>query len=117
MPKFKYKAMTNRGQIIERTVVETSKNACITKIKKSGMTPISVKQVVEYQMSKTKQELDQRKNLKSKEQVKQEKELISRLSKRKTQDDEIRKKLNSAVNFSLGGKKVSPRDIRIFSLI
>lgn len=115
MPKFKYKAMTNRGQIIERTVVETSKNACITKIKKSGMTPISVKQVIEYQISKNKQELDQRKNLKSKEQVKQEKEIISRLSKRKTQNDEMRKKLNSAVNFSIGGKKVSKRDIRIFT--
>lgn len=114
MPKFKYKAMTNRGQIIERTVIETSKTACITKIKKSGMIPISVKQAIEFQKSKSKQELDQRKNLKSKGQLKQEKEVISRLSKRRTQNDDLTKKLNSAVNFSFSNK-ILPRDIRIFT--
>ena len=36
------------------------------------MTPISVKQIVDIPLSKNKQILDQRKNLKSKEQLKQE---------------------------------------------
>lgn len=116
MPKFRYKAMTNRGQIIETNVIETSKTACINKIKKSGMTPISVKQIVDIPLSKNKQILDQRKNLKSKEQLKQEKEIISRLSKRKTQNDDFAKKLNSAVNFGImSGKKIPSRDIRIFT--
>ena len=114
MPKFEYKAMTNRGQMIKRTVVATSKTACINKIKKSGMTPIFVKQVVEVQFSKNKQELNERKNLKSKEQLEQEKKQISSLSKRRTQNDDLTKKLNSAVNFSFGNK-ISSRDIRIFT--
>lgn len=115
MPKFEYKALTSQGQIVKNKVVETSKSACIKKIKRAGMTPITVKQIVEVNFSKNKQELDQRKNLKSKEQLKQEKEVISRLTKRRTQNDDFSKKLNSAVNFPTFSNKVTPRDIRIFT--
>ena len=115
MPRFEYKALTAQGQIVKNKVVETSKSACIKKIKRSGMTPIYVKQVIDVKGSKNKQELDQRKNLKSKEQLKQEKEVISRLTKRRTQNDDLSKKLNSAINFPAFNNEVTSRDIRIFT--
>ena len=115
MPKFEYKALTQHGQITKNVVVDTSKSACIKKIKRAGMTPISVKQVVEINFSKSKQELDQRRNLKSKEQLRQEKEVVSRLTKRRTQNDDFSKKLNSAINFPTFSNKITQRDVRIFT--
>lgn len=114
MPKFEYKALTSQGQVAKGAMTEPSKIACIKKIKRAGMTPIIVKQVIEVNMSKNRQELNERKNLKSKEQMQQEKETLSRLSKRRTQNDDLSKKLNSAVNFSLN-RGISPRDVRIFT--
>ncbi|MGN1298727.1 MAG: type II secretion system F family protein [Candidatus Scatovivens sp.] len=116
MPKFEYRALSEQGQIVKNKVVETSKSACIKKIKRNGMTPISVKQIVEVNISKNKQDLGQRKNIKSKEQLQQEKEFSQMISKRRTQNDDLSKKLNSAVNFNnVLNTKVSSRDIRIFT--
>ena len=34
MPKFEYRALTRQGQIVTNKIVETSKSACIKKIKR-----------------------------------------------------------------------------------
>ncbi len=115
MPKFEYKAMTKQGQIVKNRIVDTSRSACIKRIKKNGLTPISVNQVIEIN-SKSKQEIDSRKNLKSREKVAEERKMQSVISKRRTQNDDLTKKLNSAVNFNIGiGGKVTSRDIRVFT--
>lgn len=117
MPKFKYKALTQQGQIVENKVVETSEMACIKKLKRNGLTPISVTKISEVTVSKTKKELDERRNLKSAEQEKQEKQFKSMITKRRTQKDDLSNILGQNVNFGgvIGGAKITMRDIRIFT--
>ena len=58
MPKFEYRALTRQGQIVTNKIVETSRSACIKKIKRNGLIPISVKQAVGIEIDLTQQELD-----------------------------------------------------------
>ena len=116
MPKFEYRALTRQGQIVTNKIVETSRSACIKKIKRNGLIPISVKQAVGIEITSSSQDISKRKNIKTKEQIKQEQEISAMASKRKTQNDDLYKKLNSTVNFSLGfNQKITMRDLRIFT--
>lgn len=113
MPKFEYKAVTPQKQIVKNVIVESNKNACIKKLKRSGLIPISVRQVVDMNMTKSNKNVAQRKNLKSEEQIRQEEAIQSIASKKKTQETNIIKKLNS-IQIS-ATKQVTPRDVRIFT--
>ena len=52
MPQFNCKVLTAQGQIIKSRVEEASRLACIRKLRRNGLTPISVTPVVTILSSK-----------------------------------------------------------------
>ena len=46
MPTFIYKAITPQGNIVKNKVDDASKLSCIRKLKRNGLTPISVTQTL-----------------------------------------------------------------------
>lgn len=113
MPKFEYRAMTSQGTIVKNTVTESSRTACIKRLKRSGLTPISVKTSVQIPVTSGKQDVSKRKNLKSKEEIRQEQAIRAGISKRKNEEVSLWKKMNSVVISTT--QKVSSRDVRIFT--
>ena len=113
MPKFEYRAMTSQGNIVKNTVTEASRTACIKRLKRSGLTPISVKAAVQITVTNGKQDVSKRKNLKSKEEIRQEQAIKAGISKRKNEEISLWKKMNSVVISTT--QQVSARDIRIFT--
>ena len=65
MPKFEYRALIRQGQIVTNKIVETSRSACIKKIKRNGLIPISVKQAVGIEITSSSQDISKRKNIQS----------------------------------------------------
>ena len=113
MPKFEYRAMTSQGKIVKNTITESSKTACIKRLKRSGLTPISVKLPVQINVTTGKQDVSKRKNLKSKEEIRQEQAIKAGISKRKNEEIGLLKKLNGIVIST--SQSVTSRDIRIFT--
>ena len=113
MPKFEYKAMNSQGNIVKNTLTESSRIACIKRLKASGLTPISVKGIAQLNVTSGKQDVAKRKNIKSKEEIRQEQAIKAGISKRKNEEVGIIQKLNSVVIST--AKKVTSRDIRIFT--
>ena len=113
MPKFEYKAMTSQGNIVKSTITESSKIECIRRLKRSGLIPISIKPSMQINVTTSKQDVSKRKNLKSKEEIRQEEAIKAGISKRKNEEVGVWKKLNSIVIAT--AQKVTARDIRIFT--
>ena len=60
MPTFIYKAVSPQGKIVKNKVDDASKLSCIRKLKRNGLTPISVTQTLTITKGGTK---TQRKNI------------------------------------------------------
>ena len=113
MPKYNCKALTPQGQIVKSKVEDTSRLACIRKLKRNGLTPISVNQA----LSLTSSSKGRRITAKNKRNVKPENNLKSSSNrsaqnKNKKASSSIWDKLNSDVG---GGKKITDKDLRIFT--
>ena len=113
MPKFEYKALTPQGKTVKNTIVESSKNACVRKLKRTGLIPITVRPTFDMNITTSKQDISKRKNLKSAEEIKQEVAIRKMASKKKNQSMTLKQKLNTSV--TLMSQKITSRDIRIFT--
>lgn len=113
MPRFKYTALTPQGKKVKNTIVEPSKSACIKKIKRSGLIPITVKPTFSINITNNKQDITKRKNLKSAEQLRQEEAIRKKVSKKKNQGLTLSQMLNTS--FTVISKKITSRDVRIFT--
>ena len=53
MPTFAYKAITPQGQVVKSKMDDASKLSCVRKLKRNGLTPISVSQIVTISRKKS----------------------------------------------------------------
>lgn len=113
MPRFEYKAMTPQKQIVKNSIIEANQNACVKRLKRSGLIPIEIKLVRTVDVTTSKTDIKKRRNMKSEEELKQEEAIKKLMSKKKNQKVGVIKKLNS-IEIS-GTKRVTPRDVRIFT--
>jgi len=107
MPIYNCKTLTPQGQVIRTRVEDESRIACIRKLRNNGLTPISVTPVAS--LNKRKKERQRVRN------IKQFAEVQNSTVKKKN-----KKSKNSFFSFLTSdvggsGKKISARDIRIFT--
>ena len=114
MPVFICKSLTPQGQIVKTRLEETSRVSCIKKLKRNGMTPISVQAISSLRAPKT-QMMHERKRMKTTmsyataAQVR--KNAINKQKKTKADISE----LFSSDSTVIRGPKITSRDIRIFT--
>ncbi len=114
MPVFICKSLTPQGQIVKTRVEEVNRVSCIKKLKRNGMTPISVQAISSLRKPKT-QMMHEKKKMKTNmsyataAQVKK-----NALNKQKKARADISELFSSDGNVVRGPKIVS-RDIRIFT--
>ena len=111
MPIFMCKTLTPQGQIVRSRVEDSSRLACIRRLRRNGLTPISVTQTVSLN-SKSKTRKTTRRN------IKPEANFTKTNRKKKTKSKKaqggIWEKLNSDISLG-GGPKITDKDIRIFT--
>ena len=108
MPTFIYKAITPQGQVIKSKMDDASKLSCVRKLKRNGLTPISVSQTV----SITKGSSKSRHNNNTKKVEKPKYETTARVQSKKEEKQSIIAKLDKAL---VSTEKITYRDIRVFS--
>ena len=108
MPTFIYKAVSPQGTIVKNKVDDASKLSCIRKLKRNGLTPISVTQTLTITKGGTK---SQRKNIKSASELQTEMLSAKIAPKRKSQQPLI-EKIDKAL---MSTEKITSRDIRVFT--
>ena len=111
MPVFICKTLTPQGQIVRSRVEDTSRLACIRRLRRNGLTPISVTQTFLVN-SKNRPKKDARRNIKPEAN-------FSRTNKKKKAKSQkaqggIWEKLNSDISLG-GGRRITDKDIRIFT--
>ena len=111
MPEFNCRTLTPQGQVVRSVVEESSRLACIRRLRKNGLTPISVKPKVSVKISKSDNKNKKARNIKqlSNFEVKNKSK-----DKNKKAQSGFWSMLNSDIGGS-GGKKISYRDIRVFT--
>jgi type II secretory pathway component PulF len=108
MPRFVYKAISPQGKIVKNTMDDASKVSCIKKLKRNGLTPISVTQTISVTKSSS---MKSKRNSKSAEQLR--KELVSaKISQESRKKISVIESLDRALRAT---EKVSSRDIRVFT--
>ena len=111
MPQFNCRALTPQGQIVRSVVEDSSRLACIRKLRKNGLTPIVVKQVSAMKvLSSKKTAVKKARNIKPTA-VASVNRRANKKSKTKKPQSGIWDMLNSDLG---GGKKITSRDIRVF---
>ena len=108
MPLFNCRVLTSQGQIMHSRVEDTSRLACIRRLRRNGLTPISVTPIVRFSSKRLENSTKKARNIKPT--ANYNTKLKNRKNK-KTQGG-IWEKLNSDI---VGGKKPSARDIRVFT--
>ena len=115
MPVFFCKSMTSQGQMVKNRMEETTRLACIRKLKRNGLSPISVYQISKFRKTKAKT-MHERKNLKT---------TMNYAAVAQRQKNEANRKktmpkgglmelLNSDISIG-SGPAVKARDIRVFT--
>lgn len=108
MPTYLYKAMTKQGQIVRNRITDSNKMNCIKKLKRNDLIPISVVQTIRLEKDKKKKPRNFRR-------VNSELKKIGTQrvkEKNKLQRKTLREKILGKV---MAGKKITSRDIRIFT--
>jgi type II secretory pathway component PulF len=112
MPEFNCKTLTPQGQIVRSVVEESSRLACIRKLRKNGLTPISVTPRLAVKIKITTSQ--KAKNLKPEANFEfKRKNDKTKGKNQKTQSGGIWAVLTSDVGG--GGRKITSRDIRVFT--
>lgn len=110
MPTFVYKAITPQGQIIKSRMDDASKLSCVKRLKRNGLTPVSISQTITITRNGKR---DKDYAGKTKKQIKPNFEataaIASKKNKRKTS---LVQKIDRAL---VATEKITFRDIRIFS--
>lgn len=104
MPTFNYKAITPQGQVVKNKIVDSSKTNCVKKLKRNGLTPVSISQAVTVTTTNNKPQKNKKRDQPA---FNSELATATIASRRK------KKKLNTEIQ--LFKQKVTHRDIRIFA--
>ena len=116
MPKFNCRMLTPQGQIIRSTVEEASRLACIRKLRRNGLTPISVRPVLDLTGAGKQAKAEKKtRNIKPTANFETRREARNKKSKNKKAQGGIWDLLNVDIGGGAGGRKPSARDIRVFT--
>lgn len=108
MPTFIYKAVTPQGQIVRARIDDASKISCIRKLKRNGLTPISVTQTLTVTRGSN---TTRKKNIKP-QQVETKNKSTARVSQKNQKKQSFMERLDRAL---MSTEKITFRDIRVFS--
>ena len=109
MPTFIYKAITPQGNVVKNKVDDASKLSCIRKLKRNGLTPISVTQTLT--ITRGGGGKVQRKNIKTATEL--QNELINaKIAPKNTVKQPLIEKIDRAL---MSTEKITSRDIRVFT--
>lgn len=106
MPTYMYKAMTERGQIVRNRITDANKVACIKRLKRNNLIPISIVQTLRVGTSERKRPRNFRRV--------DQKELRRIGTQRVREAGKTEKRTLSEIFFS-SRMKVTPKEIRIFT--
>ena len=114
MPQFNCKMLTPQGQVIKSKVEESSRLACIRKLRRNGLTPISVTPVLSLTNPKKSDKTAKKaRNLKPTANFETKRESRNKKNKNKKAQGGLWELLNS--DLGGGGRKPTARDIRVFT--
>ena len=114
MPQFNCKMLTPQGQVIKSKVEEASRLACIRKLRRNGLTPISVTPVLSLTNGKkTDKTTKKARNIKPTANFETKRESRNKKNKNKKAQGGLWELLNS--DLGGGGRKPTARDIRVFT--
>lgn len=108
MPTFIYKAVSPQGQIVKSTMEDASKISCIKKLKRNGLTPISVTQTITITRGQTP---TKKRNIKP-QQIQNKSKATAQVQSKKVKNEGFIEKLDKAL---MKTEKITFRDIRVFS--
>ena len=108
MPTFIYKAVSPQGQIVKSTMEDASKMSCIKKLKRNGLTPISVTQTITITRGQTP---TKKRNIKP-QQIQNKSKATAQVQSKKVKNEGFIEKLDKAL---MKTEKITFRDIRVFS--
>ena len=108
MPTFIYKAVTPQGQIVRARIDDASKISCIRKLKRNGLTPISVTQTLTVTRGSN---TTRKKNIKP-QQVELKTKATAKVSAKNQKKQSFMERLDRAL---MSTEKITFRDIRVFS--
>lgn len=108
MPTFIYKAVTPQGQIVKSKIDDASKISCIRKLKRNGLTPISVSQTLTITRGSN---TSRKRNIKP-QQVEAKNKTTAQVSSKSQKKQSFMEKLDRAL---MSTERITFRDIRVFS--
>ena len=108
MPTFIYKAITPQGNVVKNKMDDASKLSCIRKLKRNGLTPISVTQTLTITRGGGNVK---RKNIKSATQLQSEM-INAKITQRNKPKQPLIEKIDRAL---MSTEKITSRDIRVFT--
>jgi type IV pilus assembly protein PilC len=116
MPEFYCKTLTPQGQVVRSVVEESSRLACIRKLRRNGLTPITVTPKVTVTVSDPTKRNKKARNLRPTSNLDSRREFKSKnKNKNKKAQAGIFSMLNSDIGGGGGRKKISTRDICVFT--
>ena len=110
MPTFRYKAVTSTGQTVSNNMEEASKVRCIARLKKNGLSPISVTRVVS--LNSRKQNVKKKNRFIENNEGLRSKMISATITKQKRKQKSLVAQLDEALAQS---GKVTARDVRVFT--
>ena len=109
MPTYIYKAMTKHGQIVRSRISDANKDACVRRLKRNGLFPITINQTLRRAETTKKKPKNFR-------QVGKEVQRISKVkSESKSSKANKRSFINQMYDRIMDGRKITSKDIRIFT--
>lgn len=107
MPTYEYRAITAKGQMVKSKIDDASKLSCMKRLKRNGLIPISVTQVVSFRRK------SKLKNKKGSKNDKPAYEVTARVqSKQQKRNKTAIERIDKALSAT---EKITFRDIRVFS--
>ena len=108
MPTFLYKAITPQGQIVKSRMDDSSKFSCVRKLKRNGLTPISITQTITVTRGSNNA---RKKNLKP-NQIRGLQKATAKVMSKNQKKPTFIERLDRAL---MSTDKITFRDIRVFS--
>ena len=110
MPEFNCRTLTPQGQVVRSVVEESSRLSCIRRLRRNGLTPISVTPRITVKFSNSDKKIKKTKNIKSISNFEIKHEIKN---KTKVAQRGLWGKLTGETEG--GGKRITSRDVRIFT--
>lgn len=110
MPTYMYKAMTKNGQIVRNRITEANKMSCIRKLKRNDLIPISIKQSLRPASDSKRRPRNIKRSNSQLERFGEER--VKRNASKSNNKGSIISRIKTTIS---DGKKITSRDIRIFT--